>query len=302
MEEHNEAEFNDWCVGCGDFGILRSEDLLAEELKLDYKNFVVVSGIGCSGKTPHFFTRKISGVHTLHGRAIAFATGIKLANPSLEVLIESGDGDTFGIGVGHFVNAGRRNIDMTIVVHDNGVYGLTKGQASPTLKRGEKTKSLPKPNINDSINPIALALASGYTFVARGFAYDVSGTKELIKKAMQHKGMALVDVLQPCPSYNDINTNEWYRKRVYNIDIDPVVKSLDEVPVKVNAAIARSYEWEERIPLGVFYQNELVPTFEERLNEDIPDYTKNYPAVQKIDIDGETATDYARLIKARKVA
>ena len=287
---------------CGDFGILRSEELLTDELKLDYKNFVVVSGIGCSGKAPHFFPNKISGVHTLHGRALAFATGIKLSNPSMEVLVQAGDGDTFGIGAGHFVNAGRRNINMTLLVHDNGVYGLTKGQASPTLHRGEKTKSLPKPNINDSINPIALALSVGYTFVARGFAYDVNGTKELIKKAIKHKGMALVDVLQPCPSYNDINTNEWYRKRVYNLDIDPVVKSMDEVPQKINTAISRSYEWEEKIPIGVFYQNELVPTFEERLKENIPDYDINYPAIQKIEEQGEANTVYEKLLKSRKVA
>ncbi len=302
MEEHNATEFNDWCIGCGDFGILRSEELLTDELKLDYKNFVVVSGIGCSGKTPHFFPNKISGIHTLHGRALAFATGIKLSNPSMEVLVQAGDGDTFGIGAGHFVNAGRRNINMALLVHDNGVYGLTKGQASPTLHRGEKTKSLPKPNINDSINPIALALSVGYTFVARGFAYDVNGTKELIKKAIMHKGMALVDILQPCPSYNDINTNEWYRKRVYNLDIDPVVKSMDEVPQKINAAISRSYEWEEKIPLGVFYQNELVPTFEERLKENIPDYDVNYPAIQKIEEQGEANTVYEKLLQARKVA
>ena len=302
MEEHNTTEFNDWCIGCGDFGILRSEELLTDELKLDYKNFIVVSGIGCSGKAPHFFPNKISGVHTLHGRALAFATGIKLSNPSMEVLVQAGDGDTFGIGAGHFVNAGRRNINMTLLVHDNGVYGLTKGQASPTLHRGEKTKSLPKPNINDSINPIALALSVGYTFVARGFAYDVNGTKELIKKAIQHKGMALVDVLQPCQSYNDINTNEWYRKRVYNMDIDSVVKSMDEVPQKINAAISKSYEWEEKIPLGIFYQNELVPTFEERLKENIHDYDVNYPAIQKIEEQGEANTVYEKLLQARKVA
>ncbi|EQD43319.1 2-oxoglutarate ferredoxin oxidoreductase subunit beta, partial [mine drainage metagenome] len=117
MEEHNATEFNDWCIGCGDFGILRSEELLTDELKLDYKNFVVVSGIGCSGKTPHFFPNKISGIHTLHGRALAFATGIKLSNPSMEVLVQAGDGDTFGIGAGHFVNAGRRNINMALLVH-----------------------------------------------------------------------------------------------------------------------------------------------------------------------------------------
>jgi 2-oxoglutarate ferredoxin oxidoreductase subunit beta len=302
MVEHNAEEFNDWCVSCGDFGILRSVELLIDEMKLDYRNLVMVSGIGCSGKGPHFVRHKISGVHTLHGRALAFAAGIKLSNPSLNVLVEAGDGDTFGIGAGHFVNAGRRNIDMTLIVHDNGVYGLTKGQASPTLHRGEKTKSLPKPNINDPINPIALALSVGYTFVARAFAYDVNGTKDLIKRAMQHKGMALVDILQPCPSYNDINTNEWYRKRVYNLDMDPVVKNIDEVPQKMGAAIARSFEWEEKIPIGVFYQNELVPTFEERLKENIPDYLENYPAIQKIEVNGDSTTVYDKLLKARKVA
>ena len=137
------------------------------ELGLNLDRVVIVSGIGCSGKLPHFMRVPISGVHTLHGRAIAFATGIKLANPSLEVIVNGGDGDLLGIGVGHFVSVGRRNIDITVIIHDNGVYGLTKGQASPTLLRGIKTKSLPKPNVNDAINPLSLALSSGYTFVAR---------------------------------------------------------------------------------------------------------------------------------------
>ncbi len=194
-------EWVDWCPGCGNFGILNAEQMALAELGgLDPKRTVIVSGIGCSGKIAHFVN--VNGVHTLHGRAVAFATGIKLANPELEVIVNAGDGgDQLGIGgVGHFVSVGRRNVDITVIVHDNGVYGLTKGQAAPTLPRGGvKTKALPEPNINDAINPLLLALASGYTFVARTYAYDVKHAKETIKAAITHKGLALVDVLQPCP-------------------------------------------------------------------------------------------------------
>ncbi len=291
----NVTEWSDWCVGCGDFGVLRSEEVAIKELGLDYSKMIVVSGIGCSGKAPHFFTEPISGVHTLHGRAIAFATGIKLANPDLKVMVEAGDGDTFGIGVGHFVSAGRRNVDMTVLVHDNGVYGLTKGQASPTLPRGEKTKSLPKPNINDAINPIVLALASGYTFVARAFAYDVRQAVDLIKAAINHKGLAFIDVLQPCPSYNDINTNEWYRQRVYNMGIDPEVKSDADVLPKMEQALEKAKET-EKMPTGIFYKNELVPTYGERLKDGIPNYFEMYPAKQNVGKDGKSITKIDNLL------
>ncbi len=300
MEELKDEEFNDWCPGCGDFGILRSEDVAIKELGLDPDRMVMVSGIGCSGKTPHFIAERISGVHTLHGRSIAFATGIKLANPGLEVIVEAGDGDTFGIGVGHFVSAGRRNIDMTVIVHDNGVYGLTKGQASPTLKRGEKTKSLPKPNINDPINPIMLALASGYTFVARAFAYDVKQTSELIEAAIKHKGLAFIDILQPCPTYNDINTNEWYRQRVYKLDIDPVVKSEDDIQKRMDTAIDLSRQL-DKIPTGIFYQNEIEPTYESRTTENIPNYPKVNPANQAIERNGISLTSVDALLSALSV-
>ncbi len=285
----NSVEWNDWCPSCGDFGILRAEEVAIKELGVDYNKTVIVSGIGCSGKAPHFFTQPVSGVHTLHGRAMAFATGIKLANPDLEVIVQAGDGDTFGIGVGHFVSSGRRNIDMTLIVHDNGVYGLTKGQASPTLQRGEKTKSLPKPNINDSINPTILALAAGYTFVARGFAYDVRFTADIIKAAVAHKGLAFVDILQPCPTYNDINTNEWYKARVYKPQIDSKVNSEKETIPKMERALELAKET-EKIPLGIFYQNELIPTFGERLKEDIPNYFEMHPAKQTIEYNGTSTT------------
>ena len=301
MEVNKEIEFNDWCVGCGDFGILRGMEAALRELKLDFTDAVLVSGIGCSGKLPHFVSGPISGVHTLHGRALAFALGIKLANPGLKVIVNAGDGDTFGIGVGHFVSAGRRNASIALVVHDNRVYGLTKGQASPTMPLGERTKSLPKPNINGPINPIALAISSGYTFVARSFAYDTSMTKELIKQAVTHRGMALVDVLQPCPTYNDINTNEWYRERIYALEDDPEVHNESETLAKMTQALKNAYMEEEKIPLGVFYKNELVPTYEERIKSNIPNYTENYPAMQKIEDNGLAITELDKLIDARTV-
>ena len=296
--------FVDWCPGCGDFGILRAEELAIRELGIDPKKVTIVSGIGCSGKLPHFMNLPISGVHTLHGRSIAYATGIKLANPSLEVIVNIGDGDGLGIGMGHFVHLGRRNIDMTVLVHNNGVYGLTKGQASPTLHRGEKTKSLPKPNIMDAVDPIAVALASGYTFAARGYAYDVMHLKELIKAAIKHKGSALVEILQPCPTYNDINTKEWYDKRVYKLETtswDPIVKKEEEAQKKFEQAILKSYEWGEKIPIGIFYQNELEPTFEDRLVANIPNYKDFYPAKQPIEIKGVSNVKLDDLIKSKRV-
>src|SRR3989442_15585090 len=164
------------------------------DLQIPMHKAAIFSGIGCSGKTPHFI--KTYGIHTLHGRVLPFAQGAKLANPELEVIAVGGDGDGLGIGAGHFVSAGRRNVDMVYIIFNNAVYGLTKGQAAPTLKLGMKTKSLPQPNVNQAVNPIALAVASGFTFVARGYAYDVRQLKDLIIAAVKHKGLAFLDVLQ----------------------------------------------------------------------------------------------------------
>ena len=301
----HEPVWSDWCPGCGNFGILRAEELAIRESGLDPKSVVVVSGIGCSGKLPHFMNLPINGVHTLHGRALAFATGIKLANPKLKVIVNAGDGDALGIGMGHFVHAGRRNIDMVLIVHDNGVYALTKGQASPTLRKGIKTKSLPKPNVNEAVNPLAVAIASGYTFVARGYAYDVNHLKELIKRALNHRGMALIDVLQPCPTYNDVNTKEFYDKRVYKLeeqkDWDPVVRKPEEVQEKALKAIMKSFEWGERIPIGLFYQNPLEETYEDRIAKYIENYFDYPPALQEIEKDGKSTTLIDKLLKTRRV-
>ena len=222
--------FVDWCPGCGNFGIHAALQMAFVELQLEPHKVVIVSGIGCSGKTPHF--TNVNGVHTLHGRTLPFASGIKLANPELEVLAMGGDGDGLGIGVCHFVNTGRRNIDITYVIHDNAVYGLTKGQASPTLKLGLQTKSLPKPNINAAINPIVLALAAGYTFIARTYAYDVKHMKNMLVQAIKHKGLALVNIQQPCPTYNNINSKNWY-------------EGLDSIKTKNGKPNPRIYKLEE---------------------------------------------------------
>jgi 2-oxoglutarate ferredoxin oxidoreductase subunit beta len=199
-------------------------------------------------------------------------------------------------------------LNLTYIIHNNGVYGLTKGQASPTLRLGLKTKALPKPNVNEAVNPIALALVSGYTFVARSYAYDVRHLKETIKQGMQHKGLAFIDVLQPCPTYNDINTKDWYagedrkdpatgkpQSRLYKLEeigYDPVVHDLGEDFSKKAAAMAKAQEWGDRIPIGVFYKTELEPTFLERIVHRIPFYQTSPPAKQQIsDENGFSTAD-----------
>lgn len=314
LDDYRTEVHNDWCPGCGDFGILQSVQLALFELGIPRHKAVVFSGIGCSGKTPHYIN--VYGIHTLHGRAVPFAIGAKLANPDLNVVVVGGDGDGLGIGVGHFVSTGRRNVNLTYIVYNNAVYGLTKGQASPTLKLGVKTKSLPKPNINDAVNPIALALVSGYTFIARGYAYDVKHLKEIIKKAILHKGLAFVDVLQPCPTYNDINTKDWYSgkdrvdpktgkpiSRIYKLEdvgYDPYVRSGDpeELNLKFVQVIEKSLEWGDKIPIGIFYINEHISSYEERISGVIPDYFSNPPARQKIALsDGITNVKLERLLR-----
>jgi len=291
MERKFEYKTNlwiDWCPGCGNFGILTAVVRAFEELGLDPSKTVIVSGIGCSGKISHFVN--VNGVHILHGRAIPTAMGIKLARPDLTVVVHGGDGDLLGIGAGHFVALGRRNIDMVVIMHNNGVYGLTKGQASPTLPLGVKTKALAKINLQQAVNPIMLALASGYTFVARGYAFEGAHLKDLIKMAIQHKGAAFVDVLQPCVTFNDVYTSEFYRKSIYKLDEDggwdPVVKHVDEFRDKLLKAIEKSLEWGDKIPIGVFYINEYIPTYEERLSKRLVVYPTSNPSSSTIEVRG----------------
>ncbi len=304
---------------CGDFGILNAVQMALAELDLEPHRVAVFSGIGCSGKTPHYINTY--GIHTLHGRVLPYATGAKLANPDLTVIAVGGDGDGLGIGAGHFVNAGRRNVDITYILHNNGVYGLTKGQASPTLKLGVQTKSLPQPNINQGVNPLMIALAAGYTFIARSYAYDIKHLVSVIKQAIAHNGSAFIDVLQPCPTYNDINTREWYggedRKdpqtgkplpRVYKLEeqgYDPLVRpgmSDAEIAEKLNKFIEKALEWGDRIPIGIFLKNETVPSYEDRILQRIPFYREMPPAKQTIaDELGRPAIDLTKFLEELKV-
>jgi len=269
----------DWCKGCGNFGIVTSMYKAFKELELSKENTVVVSGIGCSGKTPHFIDT--SGVHTLHGRAIPYATGIKISNPELDVVVNGGDGDLLGIGAGHFVALGRRNINITILLHNNRVYGLTKGQAAPTLEKDVKTKALFKPNIQDRVEPLKLALTCGFTYVARGSSLDPNQLKELIVEGIQHQGTAFIDIFQPCVTYNDIHTWKYIQDNVEQLDesYDPEVKddkeNIDQVYEMLND--------EDKIYTGVFLKNEKKSTFKERIQKILPGYEDTPPAKREID-------------------
>jgi len=288
------------------------------ELQVLKDKAVVFSGIGCSGKTSHFIN--VSGVHFPHGRLLTCAQGAKICNPELTVLGVAGDGDGLGIGAGHFVAAGRRNVDMTYLIFDNGVYGLTKGQASPTLRLGEQTKSLPNPNPNYSVNPIGLAISSGFTFIARSYSYNVRHLVDIITKGITHKGLSFIQVLQPCPTYNDINTRDWYAgidnvdeqtnkpmPRLYKLEetgYDPVVhySSQDELDEKLTQALIKSLEWGQKIPIGIFYQNQIVSTYSRRLRDLIPNYAENPPAKQKISSDeSKPVTDVSKLLDLLEV-
>ena len=316
LADYKTTVHNDWCPGCGDFGIVNALQMALAEMGKERDKTVIFSGIGCSGKTSHFINTY--GVHTLHGRVLTFAQGGKLANPEMTVVAVGGDGDGLGIGAGHFVAAGRRNIDMTYIIFDNGVYGLTKGQASPTLKLGEKTKSLPSPNTNYDVNPIGLAVASGYTFVARAYSYDVRHLKDLIVQAVQHKGLSFLDVLQPCPTYNDINTRDWYagedlakeslerHSRIYKLEdthFDPMVHYDDEIEVneKLAQALIKSLEWGNKIRIGIFYKNDIISPYSTRLTDRIPNYMENPPAKQNISKDGLPITDVSKILDSLQV-
>jgi len=245
----------DWCPGCGDFGVLKSLKMAAARLAIKPKDLMVVSGIGCSSNLPGFI--HAYGVHSLHGRAVAVAEGLKLGNHDLHVVITGGDGDGYGIGIGHFIHAMRRNIDITYVVMNNQIYGLTTGQASPTTMKDVRTKSTPRGNVELPINPIALALVSGATYIARAFSGEPEHMAQMIAGGIAHRGFALIDTFSPCVTYNKINTYPWFKQRVYKLEEE---SGYD--PANVQAAFGKSFEWGDRIPLGVFFKDEQ-PIYED---------------------------------------
>lgn len=246
----------DWCPGCGDYGVLAAVQKALVELQIPNHMVATVSGIGCSSNFPGFINTY--GMHTLHGRSLPVATGLKLANPELTVLVTGGDGDGFGIGAGHFVHAMRRNVNLTYIVLDNQIYGLTTGQTSPTSRIGMKTKSNPFGNGDTPVNPITLALAAGATFVGRGFSGDQKHLTELLKQAIQHKGFSFLDVFSPCVTYNHDNTFQWFRPRVKRLEDNP---SYD--PHNWVGAMEKATIWGEEIPIGKFYETNEVPSLEE---------------------------------------
>jgi 2-oxoglutarate ferredoxin oxidoreductase subunit beta len=243
----------DWCPGCGDFGVLAAIQKALMELRIPTHNIITISGIGCSSNLPGYINTY--GMHTLHGRALAVATGLKLANHELTVLVTGGDGDGFGIGGNHFVHCMRRNVDLLYIVMDNQIYGLTTGQTSPTSRLGMKTKSMPFGNIEAPVNPISLALAAGATFVARGFSGEQKHLTELIKQGIQHQGFSFLDVFSPCVTYNHDNTYQWFRPRVKKLEDDTTYD-----PTVWTAAMEKSLLWGEEIPIGKFFQRTDLPT------------------------------------------
>jgi 2-oxoglutarate/2-oxoacid ferredoxin oxidoreductase subunit beta len=239
-----------WCPGCGNFGILKAFMMAVADMGLAPHEFTIVSGIGQAGKFPHY--TRCNTFNGLHGRTLPVATGIRLVNRTMPVIAVAGDGDAYGEGGNHLTHAIRRNIDVTMFVHDNQVYGLTKGQASPTSMQGMKTKAQPHGAAPEPLNPMALAIALDCGFVARGYAGDQEHLVEVMKEAITHKGFALLDILQPCVTFNHINTYQWFAKRVYRLG--PAYDPRDRA-----GAFAKALEFEERIPLGVIYRNERPP-------------------------------------------
>lgn len=245
-----------WCPGCGNFQILSAVKQALVELGIEPWEVLAVSGIGQSGKLPHYM--KCHTFNGLHGRTLPVATAAKLANHSLHVIAVAGDGDCYGEGGNHFLHAIRRNPNITLIVHDNQIYGLTKGQASPTTAKGTRTKVQPSGVPAEPMNPLALAISQDCSFVARGFAGDPEYLKELMKAAITHKGFSLLDILQPCVTFNKVNTFKWYRERVYKLE-------AEYDPYDRMKAFERVLEWGEKIPNGIFYKKDK-DTLEEMLD------------------------------------
>src|SRR5690606_29774056 len=298
---------NDWCPGCGDFGILNALQQALAGLGLRPHEVAVFGGIGCSGKTQYYVNAY--DIHTLHGRVLPYAIGAKLANPALTVIAVGGDGDGMAIGAGHFVNAGRGNLDLTYILFNNEVYGLTKGQASPTLPSGAQTKSLPEPTIQSGINPLMLAMASGYTWIGRGYAFDIRGLVRLIQQAIRHPGLAFLEVLQPCPTYNNLHTKAWFagkdrgglpRYAPLEPSYDPVIlpgTAEATLQARMAAFIAEATRSEEPIRTGVFWENRAVPSLGERLVQRLPNYLSEPPAKKAVaDGHGRPVVDLEPLL------
>ncbi|MDP2625186.1 MAG: 2-oxoacid:ferredoxin oxidoreductase subunit beta [Candidatus Peregrinibacteria bacterium] len=250
-------QFPNWCPGCGDFGIWMAIKQAMMQLDIEQKDYVIISGIGCGSKTPHWV--RTFGFHTLHGRPAPVASGVKLANHKLNVIIVGGDGDGYGIGMGHFIHLLRRNYNVLYMLQNNEVYGLTTGQTSPTSEQGYCSISTPHGVIEVPVNPISLSVSAGATWVSRGFSGNIPQLTELIKEGIQHKGMSVLDILQPCVTFNKKHTFSWYQNQVRNLSDDPDYDPTDKIE-----AFKAGQAWEEHINVGVYYKEDR-PTYEDHL-------------------------------------
>ncbi|MFW5981925.1 MAG: 2-oxoacid:ferredoxin oxidoreductase subunit beta [Halanaerobiaceae bacterium] len=244
-----------WCPGCGNFPLRKALANALADLDLKPDDVTMFTGIGQAAKMLHYL--RINGFNGLHGRALPPSIGMRVANPEMKVIVESGDGDTYGEGGNHILHNIRRNPDIAHLVHDNQIYGLTKGQASPTTGYDIKTAVQPQGINATPFNPIRFAVGMKASFVARAFVGEGEHLQEMIKAAINHKGYALVDILQPCVSFNPVNTYQWYKERVYKLDDDYYAEDY-------TAAVEKAEEWEDKIPIGIIYQEEK-PTFRERI-------------------------------------
>jgi len=246
-----------WCRGCGDFGILNAMKMALAEHDIAPHQALMVTGIGCGSKLPHYM--KVSAFHGLHGRPVPVATGARLANHGLRVIVVHGDGDAYGEGGAHFISVARRNVGIVDIVQDNRIYGLTKGQYSPTSETGKRTPTSPEGSLDQPVNPLTLALAAGAQFVSRGYSGELKHLAWLIGQALEYPGYALVDVLQPCVTWNSSYSYDFYKDRVYKLE--------DETgydPADASAAWEKAAEWGERIPLGIIYQADPT-TYEDQV-------------------------------------
>jgi 2-oxoglutarate ferredoxin oxidoreductase subunit beta len=274
LDDYNSDVPIAWCPGCGNFSILQAVKKALVELNLKPHNVLFVSGIGQAPKLPHYTRGNV--FNGLHGRTLPAATGAKLANHELTVIGIDGDGGAYGEGVQHLLAAARRNVNLTYLVHNNQVYGLTKGQASPTSELGFISKTTPL-GATQPLNPLMLALASDISFLARGFAGEIDHLAGLIKAGVQHRGFALIDILQPCVSFNHVNTFTWYKQRVYKLDDN-------YNPADKTAALLKAQEWGVKIPIGIIY-NQDRPVYEDSLPQ-----LKEKPLVRQ-DIEPQKMAD-----------
>jgi len=256
-QDFDSPERPTWCPGCGNFGILNAIKMALAEQNIAPHEIVMVTGIGCGSKLPHYI--KVNGLHTIHGRPVAVATGARLANHGIQIMTVHGDGDGYGMGLAHLAHAARRNIGIVDVVQNNRVYGLTKGQYSPTSDPGMRTPTSPEGAIDRPVPPLALAITMGATFVSRGYPGDLRHLAWVIGQALQHPGYALVDVLQPCVTFNRPSAYDFYNPRVYKLE-----DAGHDVTDKT-AAWERAFEWGDRIPIGIFYVEKGTPSYEEQV-------------------------------------